>query len=78
MNLKYLKSLIKARGGIRAFAKKLDWHRNRAQALCRGKFEPDRTELVKIARALRLSQDEFTEIFFPELLDERCRYWAAS
>ena len=75
MNKAKLKALVRERGGVRELADKLGWHRNRVQDLLRGNFEPNRAEIVKIAKALRMRQYEFTEIFFPELLDARLRYW---
>ena len=76
MNTYLLKQAIK-RNGVRAVADALGWHRKKVQALMRGKFEPDRTEIVKIAKVLHLDQYTFRDIFFPECLDERGRYWDA-
>lgn len=55
--------------GVRAFAEKIGWHRKKVQELIRGKFEPDRAEIVKIAKALYMSRYDFLEIMFPELTD---------
>ena len=74
MNTHLLKEAIR-KCGIRAFAEEMDWHRKKVQELVRGGFEPSRMEIVKIAKALHLDQYEFRDIFFPELLDERGRYW---
>lgn len=68
MNTYRLKHLIRY-GGIRAFAERMGWHRKKVQELIRGKFEPDRAEIVKIAKALHMSRSSFLEIVFPELTD---------
>lgn len=69
MNKAKLKALVRERGGVRELAEKLGWHRNRVQDLLRGNFEPDRAEIVKIAKALHLGSWEFLEVFFPGLID---------
>lgn len=69
MNTYLLKQYIRQKCGIRIFAKRMDWHRKKVQALLRGRFEPDRTEIVKIAKALHMSRSNFLEIVFPELTD---------
>ena len=76
MNTHLLRQIIRQRG-VRAVADALDWHRKKVQELMRGKFEPTRTEIVKIAKALHLDATTFRYIFFPECLDERGRYWDA-
>ena len=76
MNTHLLKEAIR-KCGIRAFAEEMDWPRKKVLKLVRGGFEPSRMEIVKIAKALHLDQYEFRDIFFPELLDERGRYWDA-
>lgn len=68
MNTYRLKQRVK-RCGIRAFAEKIGWHRKKVQELLRGRFEPDRTEIVKIAKALQMGRSDFLEIVFPELTD---------
>ena len=76
MNAHLLRQIIRQRG-VRAIADALGWHRKKVQELMRGKFEPTRTEIVKIAKALHLDAITFRDIFFPECLDERGRYWDA-
>lgn len=76
MNTYLLKQAIK-RNGVRAVADALGWHRKKVQELMRGKIEPDRLEIVKVTKALHLDPYTFRDIFFPELLDERGRYWDA-
>ena len=68
MNTYLLKQAIK-RNGVRAVADALGWHRKKVQELMRGKFEPDRKEIAKIAKVLHIRAYEFSEIFFPELID---------
>lgn len=75
MNTYLLRQIIR-QNGVRAVAAALGWHRKKVQELMRGKFEPDRTEIVKITKALHLSPNTFRDIFFPECMDERGRYWA--
>ena len=68
MNTYRLKQRVK-RCEIRAFAERIGWHRKKVQELLRGRFEPDRTEIVKIAKALHMGRSDFLEIVFPELTD---------
>ena len=76
MNTYLLKQAIR-RSGVRVVADALGWHRKKVQELMRGKYEPDRKEIVKITKALHLDPWAFRDIFFPECLDERGRYWDA-
>lgn len=69
MNTFELKQHIRRQGGIRAFAERMGWHRKKVQALLRGKFEPDRVEIVKISKALHIGPSDFLETIFPELTD---------
>lgn len=75
MNKAKLKALVRERGGARNLAEKLGWDALHVEQLLHGVYEPGRAEIVKIAKALRMRQYEFTEIFFPELMDARLRYW---
>ncbi|MBO4676831.1 MAG: hypothetical protein J5633_04730 [Oscillospiraceae bacterium] len=77
MNLYKLRTVVQARCGVRILAERLGWHRKLVQKLLRGDLEPTRRQIVNLARALELNRWEFCEIFFPELMDERCRYWDA-
>ena len=77
MNKYLLRQFIRRQGGIRYIAELLGCHRKKVQELMRGDFEPSRKQMANLARALELSQWQFVEVFFPELLDERCRYWNA-
>lgn len=69
MNTYLLKQYVRQRCGIRIFAERMGWHRKKVQALLRGKFEPDRAEIVKIAKALHMSRYDFLQTIFPELTD---------
>ena len=77
MNIHLLRQTVRRRGGVRYLAESLGWHRKKVQELMRGDFEPSRKQMVNLARGMELGQWEFVEIFFPELLDERGRYWDA-
>ena len=69
MNTYLLKQRIRQKCGIRIFAERMGWHRKKVQELIRGKFEPDRAEIVKIAKALHIGPSDFLETIFPELTD---------
>lgn len=69
MNLYKLRAVVRERCGVRILAERLGWHRKRVQELLRGRFEPDRAEIVKISKALHIRGYEFAELFFPELID---------
>ena len=77
MNTYLLRQTIRKWGGVRILADALGWHRKKVQELMHGKFEPDRMEIVKIAKTMHLDAYTFRDIFFPECLDERGRYWDA-
>ena len=69
MNTYLLKQYIRQRCGVRAFAERMRWHRKKVQALLRGRFEPDRADIVKIAKALHMGRSAFLKTIFPELTD---------
>ena len=69
MNTYLLKQRIRLVCGVRAFAERMGWHRKKVQELLRGRFEPDRAEIVKIATALHMGRYDFLETIFPELTD---------
>ena len=69
MNTYLLKQYVRQSCGVRIFAERMGWHRKKVQSLLRGRFEPDRAEIVKIAKALRMGRSDFLETIFPELTD---------
>lgn len=50
-----------------AFARKLNWHKNKVNALLTGKYTPAIDEVSDIAEALDLDLDACGSIFLPEI-----------
>lgn len=68
MDAKKLKGLILQKFyTISAFADSVGWKRNKASRIINGLQEPSIPDIVAIAGALNLSEQEFFDIFFSRL-----------
>ena len=66
MNLNRLKGEIVAACGTQAaFAKKINWHKNKVSRLVTGQYKPETDDVDVIVRALDLDADRFLDIFLP-------------
>lgn len=68
MNLQRLKGeIIAVYGSQLAFSKAVGWHKNKVSKMLCGKYKPNTDEVADIVLALRLTEQQYWNIFLPFL-----------
>lgn len=75
MDHKRFKATVRDFGGVRALSDQTKIKTTRLNDFQKGAAEPTRDEIVKLTRALNLTQWAFFDLFFPELVEGYDRAW---
>lgn len=68
MDLQRLKGEIVAVYGTQLkFSKAIGWHKNKVSKMICGKYKPDTDEVAAIVSALHLTEQQYWNIFLPNL-----------
>lgn len=66
-SLSMLRGLVYEKFGNQvSFAKEIEWHPNKVSALLSGKYVPDVNEAARVFVTLKMSKQQFEQIFLPK------------